>query len=316
MSETKIQIADSPSDPEGSPAGTPQSLWVPLVIVPAGIVLAVVVIFALFGGLAGEERSIAANLELVVHGGKNGREQALFNLMRQVSENQKARIEGQEPPWSLEVGFVDDVRAAIEATDEDEYRTRVALAALLAGVDPSGVDLLIGMLSLTEAQDPQGKLRFQVIQNLGLIGDGRASAPLIPFLDSPDEGLRTLTALALASVPGEGVREALEGSLEDSSLEVRGTAAISLSKLDPPSARGAAVLKDLTDLASYEAVREQDRTKFTNASDVSKTRIIALRALARLGRPEDWAHVESLRSDPDSNVVDAVLTLIRERDQG
>ena len=46
------------------------------------------------------------------------------------------------------------------------------------------------------------------------------------------------------------------------------------------------------------------------------TRILALRALARLGRPDDWAHIESLRDDPDANVVDAVLRLMRDREEG
>lgn len=314
MSESDVQTADSPQ--EATPETPYQNLWVPLFVVPAGIVIAVVVIFALFGSLAGEERSLGENLDVVVHGGKNERDQALFNLARQVSENQRARNAGEEAPWPVEEGFADRVAEAVEAVDEDEHGSRLALGALLASFDPRGVDILVGVLTLGETDDPEARLRFEAIQNLGLIGDERAARHLIPFLVHDDEGLRTVAAGALGNVPGEGVRAALEGALHDSSLDVRGTAAFSLARLDPPGFAASDVLMDLTDPSVYAAVRAEHPEKYTRADDVSRFRIQALKALARLGRPEDWRHIESLRSDDDANVVDAVLTLIRDREEG
>ena len=82
----EIQITDA-SAPGESPY---RNLWVPLVIVPAGIVIAIVIVFALFGAISGDEASLSENLARVVEGGKNDRQQALFNLARQATENHQA----------------------------------------------------------------------------------------------------------------------------------------------------------------------------------------------------------------------------------
>ena len=77
MSETRVEIADEPAETGASPY---QNLWVPLIVVPAGIVITIVVVMAIFGSLTGDEKTPAENLELVIHGGTNQAEQALFNL--------------------------------------------------------------------------------------------------------------------------------------------------------------------------------------------------------------------------------------------
>ena len=87
---TEIEIRDpDPSDP-GSPA-TPampagespyKNLLVPLVVVPALIVMVLVLVFVLFGAVAGKEDSPRENLDRLLHGGFNERKQAAFNLVR------------------------------------------------------------------------------------------------------------------------------------------------------------------------------------------------------------------------------------------
>lgn len=317
MDETEIQIADEAggSAPEPSAEAPYRNLWIPLVAVPAAVVIAMVVVVALLGSLAGEERSMSENLELVESGGKNQREQALFGLVRQAIENLHARKLGEDPPWPVELGFAKRATKIVQGLDEDEVMARLALSAALAGMDPRGVDLLLELLDLSEAQDPDGKVRVTAVFNLGLLGDERASRPLIDLLDDRDKGLRLAAAGALGLLGGPGVREALVGTLADSKLEVRGTAALSLSKLVPPAHEAAGVLVELTDLASYERVHAQDPSQYARASDVSTFRILALAALARLGRADDWAHIDSLRGDPDANVVDAVLRLLRDREE-
>ncbi|HIF42412.1 MAG TPA: HEAT repeat domain-containing protein [Planctomycetes bacterium] len=313
MSDIQIEI----SDPEegGAEAGqTPYgNLWVPLVVVPAAIVIVIVVVFALFGSLTGEEKSLSENLSMVMAGGKNERDQALFGLMRQVSENQRATNDGEELPWPMTADFPQRVREAADQVDAEDHEVRLALGVLLAGLDPSGVDMLVEMLALGDAQDPGGALRFKAIHNLGLVGDGRATESVAAFLKAPDEGLRIVAAGALANLSGDGAREALREALGDPSLDVRGTAAMALTLLDPPDPTAAPILTDLTQVAVYEAVRRESPAKYTRSRDVSSFRIQALGALARLGREADWAHIETLRGDSDANVVDAVLRLLNQR---
>ena len=313
MSEVQIEIPDE-ANGAGEPDQTPYgNLWVPLVVVPAAIVMVIVVVFALFGSLVGGEKSLAENLNTVMAGGKNERDQALFGLMRQVSENQRAANNGDELPWPMTTDFPQRVRDAADQVDAEDHEVRLALGVLLAGLDPSGVDMLVEMLALGDAQDPGGALRFKAIHNLGLVGDGRAAEPVAAFLNSPDEGLRIVAAGALANLPGDEAREALREALGDPSLVVRGTAAMALTLLDPPDPAAAPILTDLTRVAVYEAVRRDSPAKYTRSRDVSRFRIQALGALARLGREADWAHIETLREDPDANVVDAVLRLLDKR---
>ena len=53
-------------------------------------------------------------------------------------------------------------------------------------MDPNGVDLLLELLELSEGQDPDGEVRVMAVFNLGLLGDERASQPLIDLLDDQD----------------------------------------------------------------------------------------------------------------------------------
>jgi len=119
MSEVQIEIAD-PAEGEAEADQTPYgNLWVPLVVVPAAIVIVIVVVFALFGSLTGEEKSLSENLSVVMAGGKNERDQALFGLMRQVSENQRAANDGEEPPWPMTTDFPQRVRDAADQVNNN-----------------------------------------------------------------------------------------------------------------------------------------------------------------------------------------------------
>ena len=314
MSETQVQIADEPGGeaPDGRP--TPyQNLWVPLVIVPAGIVMAIVLVVALFGNLAGSEKSLAENLEVVATGGKNERTQALMSISVQASENARAKAEGREAPFPVEAGFERRLVEVIEDLDEDDFATRTALATLLATLEGDALAYLTPILALSEADDPNFQYRFSAIEGLGLLGDDRAAPAVLPFLQHEEIQLRAVAAAALANLEAEGVRQALIGALEDSSLLVGGAAAYSLAKLDPPAYEAAALIATMTGTAVYDAARERDPRLFTRASDVSAQRRKALAFLAHLGREEDWAHIESLKEDSDLNVREQVLALLATR---
>jgi hypothetical protein len=269
---------------------------------------------ALFGSLTGEEASLDENLEKIVHGGRNERDQALMSLSIQAAANHAAAVEDRELPWSMEDGFPERVRAALGELDPDEYQKRLVLGILMASIDePEGVTTLLGLLEVDDSADPEGQVRFQAMRNLGLIGDGRATEAVIGFLGDDDAGLRAMAATCLANLPGPGVREGLAGVLGDSSLEVRANAAIALSKLVPPDPRAGPVLRELLDPAIYQEENERDGQRYRLGRLVSAIRVRALQALSQLALEEDLAVFERLRDDPDVAVAEAALAALAER---
>ena len=326
MKETDIQIPDEPREPDGGsdsaapadgsaePQGgaagdTPyRNLWVPLILVPGALVVSILLVWVLFSSISGAEASLEQNLERIVEGGRNDRDQALFNLARQVSENQKASLEGREAPWPMEDGFLDRVRAALGEIDSDNHQARLALGILLGTHgDAEGVRILSQTLALSAEDDPDGSLRFVALENLALLGGENEVVQVVAILESDDEGLRNLAAAALGRLGGEPAREALLGALGDSSLDVRGSAAIALTKLDPPDESAALVLLDLIDPAIYAAENERDARKYRRGQIVSTNRVRAVEALARLRRPGDRATFEGLQKDPDVAVSEAAM---------
>ncbi len=329
MEERRIEISDTPQgqEPDGAAANAPgepespyRNLWVPLVIVPAGIVISVVLVFSLFGALAGTERSLGENLDLVTSGGKNERSQALFALVQQLGENHLAQVEGRDLPWAVPEGFLARVATTAGDTDVEDRGMRLTLGIFLATQGESqGTDILLETLALAEDVDPGGHLRFQAVADLAYLREARAIQAVIDTLGRDDEGLRTLAAATLGRIPGGGadaaVRAALRGVLDDPSIDVRGTAAISLSHLDPPDPEGARVLRDLLDPALYSAANKLDREKYRRGSSISKARVRAVEALVRLGLEEDRALLEALRTDEDVAVSEAAMRASKGADE-
>lgn len=278
-----------------------RNLWVPLVVVPAGVVGVIVLVFVFFSSIAGSEATPRENLERMVRGGANEREQAAFNLVRQL----RASAEGLEQEWDLGPTFLEEVRRAWGRTEEDDLAIRFVLAQVLAqSGDPQGVERLIELLGTPDELDPDGRIRFDVLVALQRLEAVGAAPHVLRYLEHPDLGLRVVAASALGAMPGPASRDALRGLLDDPVLEVRGTAAVSLSRLGDDG--GARVLVDLAGLDVYEAVRREEPRKYASAQVVRENRIRAIEALARLDRPADRILFEALAADdPDLEVREA-----------
>lgn len=275
-----------------------KNLWMPLVVVPGMIVVVLVLIFLAFGGISGSEPSIEENLRELVSGGKNERTQAAFSLSQKIASNSRATLDGAELPWPVPEDLSGKVRNAWDSTDEEEYTTRFVLASLLTQLgDDAGVPHLIELLDVPDSEDPERELRFQVLVTLGTSGDERATAPVIEYSTHEDQGLRSVVAIVLQKLPGEGVMPALEGMVHDAELEVRANAAISLAKLG--NAAGVPVLLSLLEIEVYRAENEADKSRFRSGEVVSQSRRKALTALARLGREQDREAVAPYREDED-----------------
>jgi hypothetical protein len=304
VTDPQPSASSEPSIPAlGSSASPYKNLFVPLIVVPAVIVGAIILVFLFFGAITGREASLSENLDRVVNGGQAERKQATFNMVRQIAENREALLEGRDSPWPVESDFLPKLRRAWESTSSGDPSIRLVLASLLSQLDdPQGVPSLLALLDLPAGEDPDGSIRFNALANLGVLGDPRAEASAIRILQQGDDaGLRAVAAIALQRIPGEAGRAALGAALGDPVLEVRANAALALAMRGDPA--GAGVLRDLLDPTVYQAEHGRDGAKFAEARRISESRVAAIGALARLHRPEDRAEIERVAAKDDDLAV-------------
>jgi HEAT repeat protein len=316
---TEIEI----SGPAGHPnPGSPyRNLLVPLVVVPAMIVMVLVVVFVLFGALAGEEKTPSENLRRLLEGGSNEQRQAAFNLVSQFLQDREARAAGRVPEWHADASLLPELLAALEQkaemSEENDVPPRLALAIMVASLGGAeGVSALADLTRLPEETDPRGEYRWNAAIALGSLGADMdeasrivATRALVAVLESPDSGLRSAAVIALQGLSTPEALAALRGALADGSLEIRGNAALSLARHG--SAEGAAVLREMLSIAAYDGERERDPRKWTRGEDVGRSRRKALSALAQIGAPPPRAQLEELvASDPDPGVRELARALL------
>lgn len=326
--DRQIEIQDP--DPTGAPPGEPaaggeeesgyRSLLVPLVVVPAMIVMVAVLVAVLFGLLSGTAKTPEENLDRLLNGGANERTQAAFELVRQMLEFQTAKGEGREPEWGIDDRFLEDLRRARAALPEPEASGEVwvpfVLSSLMAQLgDPDGVRQLLDMTRLPEPLDPDYRFGQNAVFILGSMGDeldpslrGVVSERMIRLLDDPDEGVVLLATAALQNLPGPDTAGALSGLLGSRRLDLRVQAAISLAELGDPA--GAETLLAAAEEAPYTAEREEYPQRWAPQT-VSTTRCKVLFALRDLGRAPPVDVLERLAdSDGDPNVRSVAIGLL------
>jgi hypothetical protein len=314
MESNEIQPEETPDvtapPVEGELESPYRNMWMPLVVIPGAIVIVLVLIFLAFGGITGSEPSIENNLALVSAGGKNQRTQAAFNLSQKIVANSNAILEGKPAPYPVPPDLKERVEGALAAARDDEIEAKVVLASLLVQLgEESGVTHLMGLMDLTDEQDPEGNNRFVVLVTLGTSGDSRVVPTVIKACESQDVGIRSLAAILLQQLEGEGVVPALQGLLNDGMLEVRANSAISLTRHKDPS--GAELLYDLMGTEIYAAENASDPKRFRSGQIVSRSRSNAAVALARLGRIKDRQRVQAHGQDPDLEFRAVVLETLQ-----
>jgi hypothetical protein len=319
--ETPLSTSMNPSVEEGTdasfegsgaePASPYRNLFFPLIVVPATIVVVVLLVYTLVGAITGEEATVDENLHRVLHGGSNERTQAAYALVAQLAENDRARIGGDELPWEVSEALAPKLSDALAGLGEDEVQLQYVLSsALLHLDDPAGIEGLRGILALGEEADPEGKLKFHALVSLGSRGSSETFGDVSAFLESEDQGLRSLAAGYLRFFPEELAVPALKGSLGDLDLAVRLNAAISLSWFGDPA--GATLLRDGAQRDIYEAEKARNSRDYARNDVVRENRVRALEGLVRLARAEDRALLEELaEGDEDLEVREAAMRGLR-----
>ena len=321
---TEIEIPDAPApQSDESPPSSGRSVLVPLVVVPALIVMVIVLVFVLFSAITGHEDSPRENLERLLRGGANERQQAAFNLVRQVLEARGPLNEGGQHEWNIDESFLPELRAARsrigELEEPDDVPIPLVLSSILAQLgDSEGVVQLAEMTALPETLDPEGEYRFYAAGTLAAISGGlgekereRVADALIALLDSPDPGLVLVSIAGLQNVPSPRTVPALQGVLASSVLEQRASAALSLAALGDPSGRE--VLHEMLLPEVYAEERARDERKWP-PQRVSESRRKALQALIALGIPPERAEFERwAEDDPDPEVREAARAFLADR---
>ena len=316
------RVIEVPDEPHEAPAKSGErSLLVPLVVVPALIVMVFVLVWTFFSSITGREATPEENVERLLHGGKNERTQAAFNLVRQALEDWETDAAGGEGPWVFDQALIEKVHAAWEDTQDmqgpDDVPIPLALAILLAQLgDEGGVERLAEMTRLSAGLDPDGEYRSYAGFSLGALGErldeaDRAVArqALLDLVASEDQGLRMVGAIALQTIPGPETIAALRALLVESSLELRGNAALSLARLGDDAGRG--VLLEMLQEESYRTERERKSDKWARGRLVSESRRKALLALAELGALPERTELERLaEQDPDPEVRELARRLV------
>lgn len=326
--DRELEIPDGPLSP-GSPGSSAEdgaseeeggyrNMIVPLVVVPAMIVMVAVLIAVLFGMLSGDVRSPAENLERVLNGGANERTQAAFELVRQVLDFETAKTEGREPEWDIDPSFLEDLRRAraglAEPETEGDLWVPFVLSSLMAQLgDADGVHQLLEMTRLPQKLDPDFRFGQDALFILGAVGDElsdplkrEVGARMIELTRGEDEGVALLAAAALQRLPSAETDAALADLLGARRLDLRLQAALSLAELG--SDRGREVLLEALGTEPYERERAGDERRWA-AATVSTARLKALRALKSLGVALPAELRAALEADGDPNLRSAVLEL-------
>jgi len=322
---TEIEIRDPAPEPAPEPA-TEGSRIVPLVVVPALIGMVLVALVAFFSTLTGKEDSPRENLDQLLHGGANEREQATFGLARQLLDFRVARAEGRAPEWDIDASLLGDVRNALSEIDArgapEDLDRRFVLAGLMAELgDPDGIAHLAEIAATTSPADPGGEIRIQAVLALGNLAGEHGEAErelaartLIGLLTDADDGLVLAASAGLQRLPGPETLAALGVLLDRPRLEQRVTAALSLAALG--SKAGVPVLTEALAFEPYELERAGDPKKW-QAPTVHESRRKALRALIDLGAAPGEAELARLaEEDPDPEMRSAARAALRGADGG
>jgi len=289
-----------PSAPSGGGGGRASSLG-PLILVPAGLVVAAVALYLFMNWMvSGAGNGPEELIQEIASGGYNVRKQAFYELMATLADlAQKGGLD------QLPADFDDQAARAFDALPATEALPRVALGyALTAVKSPLAYDRLVTLVR--EAREAGGGVEPEtpleslgVVENrhldplttglwcLGQLGDARGVPLLAESLASQDPGVREMAAAALAAIPSQDAVPALRRALVDADADTRRNAAVGLARHRDPGGRE--VLLSMLDLGNYSNYKDLEyRTDAVRA---------ALRALGALRLSDARPRVEALAED-------------------
>lgn len=250
LAETSPARAPSPNPQDGPPADLPPvepptaGFIIQLFVIPAIIVAVVIVVWLLFGKLAGGERDAMSYVETMKSPGANWR--AAFELASLIQNDPKLAADDKllgELAHLLDQDLdlkTDDELLQYLALTLGKFRTLDGVTASGARVDVIGV--LVKALDASRSVGVRiaasGSLARQAARLEGALDDPRAIKALAETKSSDAPELRKIAAFALGFFGGPESSQALKGMLDDPDRDVRYNAAAALGRRGDLAALG------------------------------------------------------------------------------
>ncbi|MFO0953124.1 MAG: HEAT repeat domain-containing protein [Isosphaeraceae bacterium] len=286
-----------PPLPELPPVEAPSAGFiVQLFVIPAIVVLVVIVVWLLFGKLAGGERDAMEYVRLIRASASNYRaaNRAAFELASLIQNDPKLAADER-----LVGELTDILEHDLDDVENAEMTQYVALALgrfnTLEGRSATGqkVDVLAALCRAVEAKYPD-PVRIAAAASLakhaarldGKLDDAKAVAALAAAGKSGEPAVRQTATYALGFFGGEASTQALRAQLEDADRYVRYNAAVALTRRDDPAALG--TLKEMLTTADLDRLIELPSAaeKQTQIEAIELEALNALQTVANQGKTE------------------------------
>jgi len=262
------------------PTETPRNVLFQFVIFPLGVVCVAVVVFLLFGKLAGEEHTIPDYLNEIRSGSAHERWQAAYQLSKSLKRGEAARYPNLEQQ-------VADIYLQAK---HDDPRIRRYLSMVLGTLgDRRATPLLIDGLN-----DPDVDNRLYVLLALGQLRDPAAVPRIIQATNDEERDIRKTAYYVLGEIRDSRAVPALVNGLDDEVADVRWNAAIALAQFG--DRRAIPRLREMLDRSRLNQVRDM------REDQKEDTMIVAMSAYATLSGAEARPDLERLARDSSLRV--------------
>ncbi len=283
-----------PAETPGEPTA-PSRRRSPLLLFPLGLVALAIIVYLLFGLIAGEGKTSSDYLD-EIRMRRTDAWQTAYELSRMLPGEDASRRDSR---------FVAELIELFTASRDEDPRLRRYLALALGEVrDARAAGVLADALG-----DSDGQTTIYAAWALGAIGDPGAAPALVPLLDHPDPGVRKIAAYALGVLDSGAAIGPLRALLNDPVEDVAWNAALALARRGDRS--GLPLLARMLDRPYLDSVRRPDETGQPRAlTDGQKEEAIlnALSAIVRLRDRDHLAALHRLRDhDPDLRVRQAAF---------
>ena len=270
-------------------------------LVAAGCVLA----FTLVRWMTHDSRTAEELTSVIRNSDGRRRWQAAHELARRVKAEPEVRADPKL--WR-------QAASLFAKTSTDDPLVAAYMARMLVLMAPEGTESVLrdGLAS----QD--GSLRIHVALALAEVGDVETVSALAPLLEDEDSGVRKAAAYAVGRLGGREATGLLIPLLGDQEVDVRWNAALGLAALG--SDAGADVLLRMLNrsyLDGISARRLAEGRRGMTDQEVAEVVVNAVRAAARLDRPELASAIEQLwNGDESPRVREAARIAIDRMDRG
>ncbi|MFO0908816.1 MAG: HEAT repeat domain-containing protein [Isosphaeraceae bacterium] len=315
-----------PPLPDLPPVEAPSAGFiVQLFVIPAVVVLIVILVWLVFGKLAGGERDAMEYVRLIRGVSTNWRSanRAAYELASLIQNDPKLAADPK-----LLGELTELLEQNLDKVEDPEMTQYLALALgrfqIAEGVSGNGtmVDTLATLARALDAIYPDSiriaaamSLAEQAAHREGKIDHARAVAALSETARAAEPTLRQVSVYALGFFGGEAATNALRDHLADENRYARYNAAVALSRRGDPTAAGTvremlstADLEKVLDITSADEKRAKIEAIELEALNALQTAITAGKPeLARQARRE----IEALSQTGLSSVRNAALNVLK-----